>query len=279
MINPTIWTNRKFIRLTFTQRLLFIGLISQADDEGRLWNDGLALKAAVFPADSVTLEEIECGLERLASVGFLTKDKNSIQLTGWNEHQAVPKPTPSTIPVPTVKEDYRTTTEPLPNHYGNNTEPLPECYQTDSDIPLPKERKEKKERKERIISAPAKADSPVLMSNSSTLYQALWKTFLSKTERFADYGKEGKSCALLVARIKNLSPDNPESTAIALVETFWIEREKDKALKFWGGIPFCPSGLLPHLDRLMLLVSKTGESKKREADEKELADMIYGVKK
>lgn len=98
MIDPAIWTNRKFLRLSYFERLLFVGLVSQADDEGRLWNDGLALKAGIFPADSLPLEQVECGLERLASVDLISCDETAIQLIGWSEHQTIDRPKKSTIP-------------------------------------------------------------------------------------------------------------------------------------------------------------------------------------
>lgn len=98
MIQPTIWTNRKFIRLSVFDRLLFIGLISNADDEGRLWNDGLSLKADIFPADKIGLDDIEESLERLRNVNLIEMNKEVIQLIGWKKHQTINRPSPSSIP-------------------------------------------------------------------------------------------------------------------------------------------------------------------------------------
>ena len=89
MIAQSMWTNRRFIRLNNKQRLLFIGLVTIADDEGRLWNDELSIKAKILPVDNVKTKEITDSLERMAEIGLIAKSDESIQLTGWKEHQTI----------------------------------------------------------------------------------------------------------------------------------------------------------------------------------------------
>jgi len=52
MIDPDIWQDRRFRQLTRNERLLFLGFISSADDEGRLIADPTILKAVIFPSDN-----------------------------------------------------------------------------------------------------------------------------------------------------------------------------------------------------------------------------------
>jgi len=101
MIDTGIWTNRKFIRLNNEQRLLFLGLITIADDEGRLWKDELSIKAKVFPVDRIPIEEIQKDLDCISELGLIEMSKEVIQLVGWNEYQHIRKDrfTPSTIPL------------------------------------------------------------------------------------------------------------------------------------------------------------------------------------
>lgn len=126
MINPSFWTNRKIIRLSMLERLLFIGLISHADDEGRLWNDGLSLKANIFPTDNVTLDELGKCLERLASAELIEYTSEVIQLVGWNEHQTINRPQASRIPKIEKKQSNSEFTEQSVNSHGMFTPNLKE---------------------------------------------------------------------------------------------------------------------------------------------------------
>jgi len=51
MIDPQIWRNEKVGNLSDAGRLLFIGIFSQADDDGRLKASPRFLMANIFPYD------------------------------------------------------------------------------------------------------------------------------------------------------------------------------------------------------------------------------------
>ena len=51
MIDPNIWKDPHFAKLTDAEKVLFIGSISNADDEGRIIATPEALKADIFPYD------------------------------------------------------------------------------------------------------------------------------------------------------------------------------------------------------------------------------------
>jgi len=137
MLTPTIWTNPKFLKLTHFERLLFIGLISFADDEGWHTKDELAIKAEIFPVDNVTTDEIINGLFRLAEVGLIKTYEAAVELPGWHEHQSIKKPQPSrlklseSIPVP---HQFPTSSPPVPpNRIEENRKEERECVRARED--------------------------------------------------------------------------------------------------------------------------------------------------
>ena len=54
MIDPEIWQSETIAALTRDQRLLFIGLFSNADDQGRLRAHPALIRSLVFPYDDIT---------------------------------------------------------------------------------------------------------------------------------------------------------------------------------------------------------------------------------
>lgn len=52
-IKPSIWIDERFIGLSREARLLCIGMISHADDEGRLLATAVRLAGDIFPADDL----------------------------------------------------------------------------------------------------------------------------------------------------------------------------------------------------------------------------------
>ena len=104
MIEPDIWSDEGFVEMSDRARLLFIGLISQADDEGRGTGSAKSLKAKVFPSDDVTREGIEAlkeEVQKWVSVEFYEIDgKQYYQLERWKDHQSIDKKSPSHIPAP-----------------------------------------------------------------------------------------------------------------------------------------------------------------------------------
>ena len=55
-IKPSFFTNEDLVELPFEDRLLFIGLWTLADREGRLEDRPKRIKMAVFPADNVDVD-------------------------------------------------------------------------------------------------------------------------------------------------------------------------------------------------------------------------------
>lgn len=94
MINPEIWRNRKIGRLSRDGRLLFIGIFSQADDDGRLRASPDFLMANIFPYDKdKTEEDIRQLRDQCAALGLIRVYTNGkeeyLDIPGWLEHQQI----------------------------------------------------------------------------------------------------------------------------------------------------------------------------------------------
>jgi len=102
MIDPGIWTDEGFLELSALARLLFIGLISHADDHGKGVASVKSLKAKVFPGDDLTdakvtglKEEIK---QHTRTVFYKVDWTEYYQLARWPKYQTVNRPNESTIP-------------------------------------------------------------------------------------------------------------------------------------------------------------------------------------
>lgn len=102
MIDPGFWLSTHHKKLIFRQRLLFLGMVSNADDEGRLKGDSSFLRATVFPYDDLKDLTVDEDIKALAEEGlimpYVCKDSRYIQLVKWREYQTINRPTPSKIP-------------------------------------------------------------------------------------------------------------------------------------------------------------------------------------
>jgi len=103
-LKPSFWTDERVIDCTRDARLLLLGMISHADDDGRLVGSGPALIGVVFPHDDVTVRQVERWRDELADVGLIcvyaAGRGTYVSLPGWGKHQRIPKRYPSTLPTP-----------------------------------------------------------------------------------------------------------------------------------------------------------------------------------
>ena len=88
-IKPSFFQNDYLVELPFETRLLFIGLWTLADREGRLEYRPKKIKMEIFPADNV---DVSNSVKELLDNGFITVyEKNSvkvIQITNFKKHQS-----------------------------------------------------------------------------------------------------------------------------------------------------------------------------------------------
>lgn len=101
-IKPGFFSNEELVELDMATRLLFIGLWTIADRDGRMEDRPKRIKMQVFPADDV---DIDASLAKLDDRGFIQRYEVDgmycIQVVNWKKHQSPHiKETASTIPSP-----------------------------------------------------------------------------------------------------------------------------------------------------------------------------------
>ena len=103
MIDPNIWQSEDFSKLSTLGKLVFIGLFSLADDEGRGRSNPVYLKSTLFPyEEGIRSADIDKTLSEISSnmsVIFYSYDGSSYySLYNWNTWQKIDRPTESKIP-------------------------------------------------------------------------------------------------------------------------------------------------------------------------------------
>ena len=87
-IKPAFFKNADLVETSFETRLLFVGLWTLADREGRLQDRPKQIKMELFPADNVDVDNC---LNDLSQLGFITRyvadGKRVIQIVNFCKHQ------------------------------------------------------------------------------------------------------------------------------------------------------------------------------------------------
>lgn len=131
MIDPEIWRNEKVGNLPDAGRLLFIGIFSQADDDGRLKASPAFLMASIFPYDKdKTVDDIGKLRNQCAELGLIRLYTNGKQeyldIPGWLEHQQIRKDRYTRSEIPSfedAKEILTTTGKPSGNRLATTDQP------------------------------------------------------------------------------------------------------------------------------------------------------------
>lgn len=104
MLDGGIWANEKFSELPAMARLLQIGIINLADDQGRIKAHPAYLRSQIFPYEDVAIEDVRAWLHLIAanSTAFLYEadGKEYVQLINWWEYQSLQFAAPSEYPRP-----------------------------------------------------------------------------------------------------------------------------------------------------------------------------------
>lgn len=103
MIDPNIWQSEDFSKLSTLGKIVFIGLFSLADDEGRGRCNPVYLKSTLFPyEEGIRSADIDKTLSEISSnmsVIFYSCDgSNYYSLYNWNTWQKIDRPSESKIP-------------------------------------------------------------------------------------------------------------------------------------------------------------------------------------
>lgn len=123
-IKPGFFSNEHLAELDFATRLLFIGMWTEADREGRLEDRPRRLKMALFPADNVDIELMLNGLQNFGFIRrYVANGCRAIQIVNWSTHQNPHvKEAQSTIPAEVfepVQDWYEESTGQAPCEYGS----------------------------------------------------------------------------------------------------------------------------------------------------------------
>lgn len=103
---PSFWGSGTVAKLSRDARLLALGLISMADDDGRFLGSTAAINGFVFPNDDLPPKAVRRWLDELAKVGLIREYVHDgvsyAAFPSWHEHQVINRYTPSVLPEPDV---------------------------------------------------------------------------------------------------------------------------------------------------------------------------------
>lgn len=177
-IKPDFFRSKTIDRLTYEQRLTFIGLWTHVDDEGRCEYDPDLIKADIWPRGR-SVEAVEDDLKALTACSLIThysvNECSYVQVNGWREHQRINRPTPSRLPAssPDSIVPLTSTNESSVNGQVGLTEYSPPERKG-------RERKGKEQRTDSLRSSGADAPPPI---NAGTITAVWVEAFRAATDR------------------------------------------------------------------------------------------------
>ena len=123
-IKPGFFKDEELVDLGFAAMLLFAGLWTLADRDGRLEDRPRMIKAEVFPYSNINVEKLLCALhEHQFIIRYEVNGVKYIQVRTWKKHQNPNiKECASVIPAPV---EHGAGTVPAPNEHISNTASIP----------------------------------------------------------------------------------------------------------------------------------------------------------
>ncbi len=104
MVDSGMWSNESFAALPAMARLLQIGIINHADDQGRIKAHPAYLRSQIFPYDDVAIDDITKWLQLITQNGtaiiYEVDGKEYLQLVKWWDYQSLQYASPSEYPAP-----------------------------------------------------------------------------------------------------------------------------------------------------------------------------------
>ena len=114
VIDPDIFFGETFTALNVSERLLYLGLWLNADDEGRMKASTVEIKHKIFPADDISPAQMRKWFENLHKSRLIclysVDGKDYLVVRGMRESQPLKWFTPSKLPAPPVVAAESTTT-------------------------------------------------------------------------------------------------------------------------------------------------------------------------
>ena len=158
MIDPNIWQSEDFSHLSILAKLVFIGMFSNADDEGRGRAKPVYLKSILFPYDEkIRVIDIETALSEivlnLSVTVYSVGNGTYYTLENWAKWQTVEKPKPSQIPSPSEKND-------IPRSVGDESATNPRSVGDESSLKEREEEREEKRKERESVSRATRFTPP-----------------------------------------------------------------------------------------------------------------------
>ena len=104
MIDPAFWQSETVAALPVEMRYFFIGLFSNADDQGRMKAHPALIRSKLYPFDDIDLDTITGYLKRLDAGDFIimysVDGKDCLQIRNWWKYQRPRWAWPSELPPP-----------------------------------------------------------------------------------------------------------------------------------------------------------------------------------
>lgn len=110
MIDPAIWEDECFGKLDPISKILFIGLFSNADDEGIIRANDSYLRSTIFMYDDISLSDVRQAVDKVATtmqkVCLYEVDGNRyIKLLKWSDYQKQREDRIQKSPLPQPNQD------------------------------------------------------------------------------------------------------------------------------------------------------------------------------
>lgn len=241
MIDPSFWSDEKLGECTIQERFLFMGLVSNADDEGYGRANPKLLRSSIFPYDDLRASDLEKWLSRLGGLKLVvlyTVDGQAYYyLPNFSKHQTINKPTKSAFP------------KPLPEDYGSTTVGLPEDYLLREE----KGKEEEEKGKEELLPGaplepPCQSQAPVitLTLNDKTEYPVTTQQYQEWAALYpaVDIMQQLRSMRGWI----NANPAKRKTkSGIGRFINGWLAKEQNKGggISANGGSSFEPGGTPP----------------------------------
>lgn len=113
MIKPDFWSDEKTGNLSDRAKLLYIGMLNFADDEGLIRYNPTYLRSCIFPYHDILIKDIKTTLKELEQFLYVYTVNNQTyaRLKNFKRHQVINKPQPTKLPLP---DDSRSVPVALP---------------------------------------------------------------------------------------------------------------------------------------------------------------------
>lgn len=106
-MKPSFWGSPEVAGMSRDARLLTLGLISNADDDGRFLASPAALSGSIFPNDELSPAKVRTWMAEVVASGMVHQYRCGTVIYGcfpsWHKHQVINRYTPSTLPPPDVE--------------------------------------------------------------------------------------------------------------------------------------------------------------------------------